>query len=141
MLEPVELSDRLLSDQAYAEKHRVRGYNLRIRAEDAHSHRDAANVLISNRPDWTRADHEFLAAEHELAAQMQSERYEQALNRASMETFGRPWSIFDYRISCIGRDEFSTEMKATLRYHGHATSRHKALAKAHAAASASRRIG
>ena len=133
-------SNELLAHPAYSARVRLRGYTGAITAAGAHTKRDAANVLITANPAWTRADHARLAELHSQAETLHESAYQKALDGAAQETFGRPFAFGDYRVCCIGSEQFSDAWKKIIRLHGYAAPKHKALAKAHLAASQSRRI-
>lgn len=128
-----------LDHPAYHQAIRLRGYNAAVTACQAATDADAARVLRHANPDWTSADHLALFEAHEAARKAQQAEWNRLIDAASMETFGRPWRIFDYLISGIGRNEFSEEKKTALRFAAHAATSHGALARAHKAASRGRR--
>ncbi len=136
----IDLSDKLLADPAYEVRIRLRGYTCERSAIGAATDRDAANILIRANPAWSRDDHARLAELHRIAGEQQEKQYQVALNLAAHETFGRPFNFWDYRVCCIGREEFGDAWKEILRYHGYAGPKHKALFAAHLAASKSRKI-
>jgi hypothetical protein len=45
--------------------------------------------------------------------------YSDTLESEAQRVFGRPWTFSDYKISAIGRSEFSTEAKDKLRVNRH----------------------
>lgn len=121
-----------LDHPAYHIQTHLRGYNGKPDVFMVHSDADAARILRITGPNWTQIQHAELAAQHILAAQKQAECYAKLLNDAAMETFGRPYSIIDYRISAIACDEFTDEKKDALRFAAHSMNNHKTLARAHA---------
>ncbi len=135
----IESSDELLAHPAYSARVKLRGYTGERMATSAVTKRDAANILIAANRSWTRADHARLAELHRQAGTAQEAAYQKALNDAAQETFGRPFAFSDYRVCCIGSEQFSDAWKEIIRYHGYTAPKHKALAKAHLAASQSRR--
>lgn len=137
----IDLSDQLLAEPAYAFRYRPRGYTHKMTALGPSRPRDAANILIRANPSWTRTDHRRLAEMHRQAEKLQMEHYGRALDSAAFATFGRPFHVFDYRICCIGSEEFSDDQKEVIRYHGYAIGKHRVLAYVHDAAAASRRLG
>lgn len=123
-----------LDNLAYHQRVKLRGYNSSITVFQATSPRDAARVLKRLKPDWTPAEHTALAEAHEAEAAAQEKAWNALLNEAAMATFGRPFAFTDYRISAIGRDEFSDEHKQKIRFAAHAANYHKQAARAHAQA-------
>ena len=136
----IKASDDLLALPEYATCVRIKGYNGKVSVYTAVNARDAANVLINISPGVNRSRHLELAAQHEALVIQHQLYYNKALDKAAQALFGRPWRITDFKVSCIGRDEFSEEHKAELRYHGYSATKHATLAYAHKAASTSRRI-
>lgn len=122
-----------LDHMAYAKTIRLRGYTRRtgITVLQALSAGDAATVLIRANPDWTKADHLHLAAAHHDEATRQKAAWSRIVNEASLATFGRPYGIWDYKVSGIAREEFSAEHKEALRFAAHAGGNHATLALAH----------
>lgn len=130
MLQPV--FDAALDHPAYHEALKLPKYNRRVTVVSACSAGDSAKVLRRLKPDWTRDDHAALAAAHATTADSLETRYSELLDKAAQETFGRPFEFGDYRISAIGRDEFSPEMKDSLRFVAHAKGNHRLVSQAHA---------
>lgn len=140
----VSLSDQLIAMPIYAQQYRAwrrwQRNTVLDRVLSSTSDRKAANVLIKAHPEWSRFDHRLLAELHDHAGKLQQEAYHRALDEAAIATFGRPFRFGDYRICCIGREEFSDDWKAVLRYHGYTGPKHRLLAAAHRAACRSRRL-
>lgn len=109
-------------------------YNGHVNVFQACTPLDAAHVLRRNNPQWTKDDHLRLATAHAAQAARARDAYSELLDEASMEAFGRPFQVWDYRISAIGCDEFSDEHKDALRKAAHAKTHHLAAARAHAKA-------
>lgn len=130
----------LLSHPAYRARVRLRGYNHAVSAAGAVSARDAANVLITANPAWTRQDHRRIAHEHQQAEAYRRRAWGEEADAAAQEAFARPYRFTDYRVSGIACEEFSDSHKAMLREHAHSASAHSALAAAHRAAAHSRRL-
>jgi len=128
-----------LDDPLYSTPVKIRGYSGAITVTSAHG-KDAGDVLIKLRPDMTRAEHAQLARKFEPMAKSLQKEWEDTLNDAAMETWGRSWQVFDYKISGIGSDEFSDKYKNKLRYLAQASTKAKSIALAHTYASKSRRI-
>lgn len=127
-----------LDHPVYHQGVRLRSYNGRITVFQATSDRDAAKVLKRLKPDWSKEDHAALAKAHASEAKAQRLEWDRLLNEAAMATFGRPFEFMDYRISAIGRDEFSDEYKEKLRFAAHASTYHMLASRAHAQAARGR---
>lgn len=82
---------------------------------EAMSFEDFGRFLVRNNPSWGKEDHEQLFRLHLEEAKRIDTEYSEELNRASLETFGKPYHISMYQISGIARDEFSDERKRRLR--------------------------
>lgn len=120
-----------LDHPAYHESLKFRGYTFRITALLAHTAADAAQVLRKLNPCWTQAEHSALAEQHLRASLKLKEDWSELVNKATLETFGRPYSILDYKISGIAREEFPEPVKESLRFMAQAQTNHLALHRAH----------
>ena len=120
-----------MDHSAYHAKVRIRGYTNPVTVFQAVTNLDAARVLRRAYPAWGPDDHKALARQHETAAQNQTERWNQLVDEAANEVWGRDFQFCDYRISGIASDEFPEHLKDALRFCAHAASSHRALAKAH----------
>lgn len=127
-----------LDNPAYHQGVKLRGYNHRVTVFQATSDRDAAKVLRRLKPDWSKSEHAELAKAHAAEADSQRMEWDRLLDDAAMATFGRPFQFQDYRISAIGREEFSDEHKQKIRFAAHATTYHTLASRAHAQASRGR---
>lgn len=123
-----------LDHPAYHQAVKLRGYNRRVDVFGAVTSSDAARVLRALQPTWSRQDHAQLAARHEAESERLREQHIALLNQAHFETFGVPRGFFDYRISAIGREEYSETAKEQLRAAAHGSTYHKQLSAAHLAA-------
>lgn len=134
--------DVSLDHPAYTTPQKLRGYTGKngITPHQATSARDAANVIIRNKPDWTKEDHQKLAAAHDKAADAHHKKWNEVANDAAQKTWNRPYKFGDYRVSGIASDEFPEEHKEKLRTHAHSAGKHEALAAAHRAAASSRLV-
>ena len=121
-----------LDHPAYHRRVHVRGYNYAITIFQAHSDRDAARILRRNNPDWTAQDHLDLAAKHAQAQHRQRAAWKLVANAAALETYGRPYQFWDYKISGIASEDFSETAKARLRFAAHAETYHMLASRAHA---------
>lgn len=122
----------------YKERVRLRHYNSRPSVLSAVSASDGARILRQVMPGLTRLEHAALAAVHEDMAEGCSTAWSALVDIASIETSGRPYSIFDYKISCIAREEFIEERKEQLRVVALAGTAHRTAARAHARLAAGR---
>ncbi len=129
-----------LNHPAYSTPVKLPGYNGKTTVHQASSSRDAANILIRNNPQWSKADHAKLADQHQKAADAHGDAWSKRIDQAHQETFGKPHSPADYKVSGIGSDEYSAEHKTALRTHAQSKTKHQTLADAHLAASKSRAV-
>jgi hypothetical protein len=128
-----------LDHPAYHQAIKLPKYNGNVTVFQAVSGTDAARVLRQVNPDWTQDDHLTLASLHQTESAKQQMRYNVLLDTAAKETFGRPFQFTDYRISAIGSEEFSDELKTELRQAAHARSYHAIVARAHMVAARRRK--
>jgi hypothetical protein len=84
-------------------------------------------------PRSTREDHARAARGHHQAAAKYDKAWGRIADKASKETFDRPWTFSDYRVSGIGRSEFPERLKKLLRSAAHRASEHNVAAAAHEA--------
>lgn len=124
-----------LDNPVYHQAIRLRGYTWRVTVFMTVSDLDGAKLLQKLNPDWTQDDHKRLSALHEEMATRQTGEWNRLFDKAAMETFGRPSLFSDYKISAIGREEFSDEMKEQLRFAAHSAGSHRTLARVHEKAS------
>jgi hypothetical protein len=128
-----------LDHPAYHQRVRLRKYNARVTVFQASNDGDAAaKVLRRAFPLWTPEDHRRLAMQHATIAGEQQVIWGNLANEAALKTWGRPYSVFDYRISGIASDEFDEQMKSALRTAAHASTYHGLAAAAHARAARGR---
>lgn len=93
------------------------------------------NILKALSKDtWSSSEHRDLAIKHFTASMCFQEIYSAKLDEAMMALCGRKFEVSDYKISGIGRDEFSEEQKTELRFLVRAIQNHKDIAYAHAGA-------
>ena len=120
-----------LSHPAYTSRMRVRGWNGRQCAKYCHAPSVARAMLRKLAPEWGIAEHLKLAQYHEGRMRKLDAIWLAVVNRAALETFGRPWEIFDYRVCGIGSDAFAPCHKRVLRHCAYRATEHDALARAH----------
>lgn len=92
---------------------------------------DGRRLLKRYMPGLTAEQHRTIADGHVKKAQEHQALWNKNADEAVMETFGRPWSFHDYRISGIAREEFTEERKEVLRLHSRRRSDHHRLAILH----------
>lgn len=98
------------------------------------AHHSGYKVLIRLKPEWTKEDHERLDATHTDLKLALRAAWGHEFEAACQETFGRPSEIGDYKISGIGRSEFTEERKDRLRTLAHSDSKHSTIGAAHSEA-------
>lgn len=121
-----------LSHPAYTTPVKLPKWNYAVTAHGAGDTAAGAKILRRLNPSWTKADHARLAGEHGEAAKQHRAAWEKRADQAAQRTFGRPFEFGDYRVSGIGREEFSDLDKDALRHHAHSEGKHKSLALIHA---------
>lgn len=128
-----------LAHLAYEQWVKLPRYNCRIAVPCASTVADAARLLIRFNPQWTKQDHEELAKAHGDAAKECAVKWDEEVERASMETYGRPYRITDYQISGIARDEYGSARKDALHLFALGKTYHNFIGRAHA--EAARKLG
>jgi hypothetical protein len=125
---------RLPPRATYLKQTKLRGYNVPVNVMTAVGS-DGGKILVRRLPSWCKTDH--LAAAKKLAkkATTESRRWGRIAEAAAKETFGRGYRFTDYRISAIGRDEFSPTKKDALRKAARGASFFRTAAHAHESAS------
>lgn len=127
-----------LQHPAYTTPVKLPYYNCAVTAKGACTATDAAKILIRLNPGWTAEDHRRLSDQHASAAEAHDVAWSEAADEAALATWGRKYQVFDYRVSGIASNEFSTEHKDRLRFHAHSKTYHSCLAAAHREASRNR---
>lgn len=133
------LTLRDTQDPIYRQRVKLRGYNGQPSVMSAHG-KDAGDILIALQPDMSKSQHAQRSREFESLADRLQDMYDQALDDAAQETWGRDFQVTDYRVSGIGSDEFSDTHKTRLRTLAQSLSAAKTISTAHGYASKSRRI-
>jgi len=128
-----------IDDKLYITKVKLPKYNIVPSVLTAHG-ADAGKILVMLRPDITKAQHAMLAKKFSDLDKKMMKQWDKVINKAAMETWGRPWEVTDYRVSGIGSDEFSEKYKKKLRELAHGATDAKKISEAHKHASKSRRI-
>lgn len=108
-----------------------RGYTRRVCVLTTLTAADGVALLKRFLPQANKAWHEGQAYMHLANARLHSGAWSSVADEAAQATFGRPFAITDYRVSGIGRDEFSQEHKAQLRWHIRRQQQHHLLAILH----------
>lgn len=114
----------------YNEAQKMPKYNGLVSPSSAHG-RDGGKMLKERLQDYTKQDHLEAYAAHTAAAAESEKKWGETVDKAAQETFGRPYSISDYKISGIASDKFSNENKDKLRDLARTTTDHKEAATAH----------
>lgn len=81
-------------------------------------------------------DHQRIGEEHKAEAERLKKRWASLAEAAMQKTFGRSYTVLDYRVSGIARSEFPKWYKAQLRFAAQAWPNHRDLAQAHLALAA-----
>lgn len=92
---------------------------------------DAARLLKRLAPETSKEEHADHAVRHAIVAGALSALWGELADAAMMRLKGRTFSAGDYRISGIGREEFSDDEKALLRKCAQDSSTHASLSTAH----------
>lgn len=126
-------SDALLKRKEYQTNARRgwRGYGRRVNVTSTIQPGDGKALLKSLMPDVDKRQHDDLARQHAQAAKKNTRLWNQLVDRAMLRTFGRPFSIGDYKISGICREEFDERTKNLLRKYAHNSGTHGHLAVLH----------
>ncbi len=119
-----------LNSTSYLREHKFPKMNCAI-GPMSHHHQVAGKALKRNLPDWTKDDHIEAAHYHMHAYERADNEWERVIRIAHQAACKRKWTIFDYRISGIGRDEYSEQHKDRLRQLTRAGAAHYKLAFAH----------
>lgn len=107
------------------------GYTRRVSALSAIDPTDGKKLLKHNMPGLTKEQHRSIGDEHVQLAIDHRAQWSSTADEAAQATLGRPFAIYDYRISAIGREEFSDEHKSRLRLHARRNGDHHRLAILH----------
>lgn len=118
-----------ISDDVYTKSEKVAKWNVAVHPL---MDRDVGGRQLKQRlPGWSKSDHEDAAKAHMQAAGEHASAWSDEQSKAHRETFGKEPEFHDYRVSGIGRDEYSEESKDALRNHAHSKSAHTSAAHAH----------
>ncbi len=95
------------------------------------NHFQAATALLYNTPGWTKDDHLSAAGKQAKLAKKLEKRWGSAWDKAHMKTFGKKPGMWDYKVSGIGRSEYSEADKNILRKLAHEVSDRRVLSRVH----------
>jgi hypothetical protein len=101
--------------------------------------REGGIMLRRRLPDYTKADHESAARYFENEAKRSKGAWNALIEREHERVFHRPFAFTDYKISGIGREEYSEKAKDKLRELAHYASAAGSAAAAHWSAAGHRK--
>jgi hypothetical protein len=143
--EPVTSSGKvipLVRSSTYQDRQRWPKYTTAISPSHPVAGSSAAGKMLADRlPDWSKQDHLDATRYHTEMAREWGKEWGEVQREAHLETFGKEPGAHDYKISGIGREEYSGTAKGRLRTLAHDKGEAGAIAAAHRAAAsvASRR--
>lgn len=118
-----------ISDPTYTKSEKVPKWSVSVHPL---MDRDVGGRQLKQRlPHFSKEDHMDAAKAHMQAAGEHEAAWGEKQKEAHNATFGKDPEFHDYRISGIGRDEYSEEHKDQLRNHAHSKTAHIAAAHAH----------
>ncbi len=120
-----------LSHNVYNKEVKLPRWNCRTTALRCGTDKVAAKLIKRFGPAWSKAEHAAIASYHQNRAVKLMAIWNAVVERASMETFNRPWRVSDYQVSGICRDEFHSRHKRVLRHCVHRANEHRDVARAH----------
>lgn len=120
-----------INDPIYTKKQKFPKYNVPISPISAHSSADGAKILKSRLSGWTKEDHLAAAEYHEEQSKKKDADWGKTREKAHKDVFGTDPGFSDYKVSGIGRDEYSDKDKAKLRKLAAEASSHKSVAAVH----------
>lgn len=92
---------------------------------------EAAKALRRNLPNWTKGDHRDASAAHDIAGERADRAWTKVRAKEHQRVFQRKPEFTDYKVSGIGRTEYSEPVKERLRLLAHSASKHRDLMRAH----------
>ena len=116
-----------IKNPIYHELHKLPKYNGKTSILGCVSCAGSAKLLFHHVASWERSAVREMATYHAKKRKELGKAWGEAQTKAHLETFGCEPTIFDYKISGIGRDEYSTEMKDLLRQLAQDSGRHIVL--------------
>lgn len=120
-----------INDPIYTKKQKFPKYNVPISPISAHSSADGAKILRSRLPGWTKSDHLAAAEYHEEQSKKKDSDWGKTRDKAHQDVFGTAPGFSDYKVSGVGRDEYSDKAKGKLRKLASEASNHKSIAAVH----------
>lgn len=121
---------KTLNAMAYSTRARVYGYAYKPTVFSVVTAQGAAKIINQQIIGWTKEDARRMSKFHQEEAARKEALWYKKREEAHMRVFGVEPTFLDYKISGIGRDEYSEEDKNFLRACAHDGSRHKRLADA-----------
>lgn len=116
----------------YTKQRKLRRYNGTVSILGPMDASNVRRILRMEFPTWTPQDHARQARLFASRGLNLELAWNKRMDRACMATFGRLREFGDYRISGIGREEFSERDKRKLRLLAWGVSQYRTLARAHA---------
>lgn len=126
----LSLDPRSAEFYGYNKRVWLRGYTRSATVLNALTPADRAAILRKVLPAWPKELVVELAQYHRDKVKELEEAWNAAFAAATQETFGRKPEFTDYKITAIGREEFSEAAKTELRRCGYGTTHHKHIAEA-----------
>ncbi|ABM97089.1 hypothetical protein [Methylibium petroleiphilum] len=107
------------------------GYTRRVSVMSTMDPAGGRRLLRRYMPGLTAEQHRSIARGHVELALKHRQGWSDTADEAAQATFGRNFGIHDYKVSAIGRDEFSEAHKERLRQHAYSKGDHHRLAVLH----------
>jgi len=120
-----------LSHPVYCSETKLKNWNGLVSVKNCGCERMAARLLKRAMPELTKQQHSAFAAYHSNRAAKLLSIWNRVMDRAAIETFGRPWIFTDYKICAIGCEDFSATHKRVLRHCAYRRTEHSHLARVH----------
>lgn len=118
-----------ISDEVYTKAEREPKWSAAV--SPLHDRDVGGRQLKRRLQGWSKKDHEEASAHHMAAAKDHEQAWGEKQKEAHNAAFGKDPEFHDYRVSGIGRDEYSEEHKDALRNHAHSKTAHISAARAH----------
>jgi len=117
----------------YTERRKFRGMNGEVATDRAvgQGSTHAKQHFASKHEGWTKEDHADAAVAHRKASKEMDRQWGEKQKEAHHHTFGSEPGIHDYKVSGIGREEYSEKHKDELRHLAHKGTAHSDAASAH----------
>ena len=114
-------------DPIYTQEFKLPKYNGKVTVMNG-----PASMILARSGKFDKMEHLKRADIFARAAENAEKMWSKTVEKASMETFDRPYEFSDYKVSGIARSEYSEKRKNQLRTLAHSMSIFKTLARAHA---------